>query len=483
MASFVDRPPADIEQLEKVIVSIAEKHRSWTQRAKSQQMRDIETRLCEIRQLRGCLCMEQRKATAKNTSKLLKKKARIKAQERVQQLVAERAGVRRFTAFQGGKGNSNHIARVKRSDGEVCEDPHDIADAFADFYTKLYEQKAEDDLPEEECFPIDMGDELGLTEITQQEVSMQAMKLSNGKASDGSNMVIEMVKHAPEEAHKSIAELLTNILKGRTPFPPAWKVNKIWVLFKQGDCEQIKNYRPITLLPILYKLYARIILARVKGDLDKYLSSDSAGYRAGYSCEDHIFVANEVVRQSECFGTTLWIAKLDVSKAFDRVNREALWRTLIEAGLHSGYVFAIRRMYDAMKAAVNVNGVLSKTFHIDRGVRQGDPLSALLFSAVMEFAMQESVHKWETQAKGIEMGGDRPLTNLRFADDMLLFAKSKGCLLQMIQDAEDSLRVVGLDLNVDKTVVLTNQVVRARHVMSLSGQRMEMLEPGHSTKY
>ena len=83
---------------------------------------------------------------------------------------------------------------------------------------------------------------------------------------------------------------------------------------------------------------------------------------------------------------------------------------------------------------------------------------------------------------GINTGGKRTLTNLRFADDMLLFAKSKQELLQMIQQTEDALRSVGLSLNLDKTVILKNDDCPA-HIHSLSGQRLDVLEKGRSTKY
>ena len=80
------------------------------------------------------------------------------------------------------------------------------------------------------------------------------------------------------------------------------------------------------------------------------------------------------------------------------------------------------------------------------------------------------------------MGGDRNLTNLRFADDMLIFAKTEKELLQMLQSSEIALRSVGLDLNVEKTVVITNDG-NPTHIHSLSGERIEVLEQGCSTKY
>ena len=61
------------------------------------------------------------------------------------------------------------------------------------------------------------------------------MKLANGKAADESNLVIEMIKHAPEDVHQMIADMLTDIARGTSMFPPEWNINKIWILFKSGD--------------------------------------------------------------------------------------------------------------------------------------------------------------------------------------------------------------------------------------------------------
>ena len=330
--AFVGQSCRSIDQLGERVVEIAEQHAAAKKYEKSEEIEAIDVKLDELRKLRKALCMEQRKQTAKAIAKLMKKKAKIVAKRKMQKLIKERSGVRRFTAMRS---NSNNIAQVMDSEGNLCEDPTDIANAFAEYYTKLYEHSPEDSLPHAERFPRDLGDTLDISAISIHEVKQQAMKLPNGKAADETNLVIEMVKHAAEEVHQQIADLLTDILRGETPFPPAWKINRIWVLFKHGDREILKNYRPITLLPILYKLYARIVLDRIKGDVDEYFTPDSAGYRTGYSCEDHIFTASEVIRQAENFGFPLWMAKLDVSKAFDRVDREALWRTLVEAGVNN----------------------------------------------------------------------------------------------------------------------------------------------------
>lgn len=141
------RQPAHIEQLGSDIVTIAERHGISSAKVKSQAELDIDNHLCELRQLRKSLCMDQRKKAPKTIAKVLKNRARIKSQERVQCLIAERAGVKSFSAFQKGKSNTNYIPRVKSVDGEIRDDLNSIAAAFADFYTQLYTQDPEADIP------------------------------------------------------------------------------------------------------------------------------------------------------------------------------------------------------------------------------------------------------------------------------------------------------------------------------------------------
>ena len=138
---------------------------------------------------------------------------------------------------------------------------------------------------------------LDVPAISAQYFWQLAVKLPNGRAADQTNMAVVMVKHASEEVHQHIAVLLTSMLRGEVPFPPVWKLNNIWMLFHHEDYELLERYRPNTLLPMLYKLYARIVLDRIKGDVDKYFAPDSVGYRAAYSCEDHMFTASEMFRQ------------------------------------------------------------------------------------------------------------------------------------------------------------------------------------------
>ena len=216
--------PTGIPSLEHTVVGVAQKHKAEVQNKCCEEIDGIDRKLNELRKMRRILCMDQRKETAKAIAKLMKKKAKIKSKQKIKQMITERAGVRRFTAF--AKGGSNRIARVKTIGGQNCENPQDIADAFAEFYTSLYEQQQEGNPPKKEQVPAHIGDLLNLPPIVCEEVKQQAMKLPNGKAADDSNLVIEMIKHTPELVHALIAEMLTSILVGETQFSSGVEVEQ-----------------------------------------------------------------------------------------------------------------------------------------------------------------------------------------------------------------------------------------------------------------
>eukprot|EP00973_Karenia_brevis_P028165 3880353-Karenia_brevis.AAC.1 len=100
--------------------------------------------------------------------------------------------------------------------------------------------------------------------------------MSKGKASDRSGIVVEMLQHGGPRLHEAIGQLFTELLQRSPPVPESWTKAFITVLYKKGDARQAENYRPITLLPILYKLFSRIIRARVQKTLEAAQSVDQA---------------------------------------------------------------------------------------------------------------------------------------------------------------------------------------------------------------
>ena len=257
--------------------------------------------------------------------------------------------------------------------------------------------------------------------------------MRGGKACDEQGIIAEMLRDGSEALLKTTLEVSNEILSLQAGPPNSWKQSMIKVLFKKGERDAAKNYRPISIIPILYKLFSRMLCNRLTVHIAKHQDVEQAAYRKGFSTEDHLLAASLLIEKSREFNYPLWIALVDFEKAFDMVSHDELWEVLTKQGVPSQLVMLLRSLHEGQTARVQA-GAQSRSFSIMRGVKQGDPISALLFIAIMQDLCGKLQQKWaktSNKRKGHPLGVHvdnscaRALTNLRFADDVLLTARSK----------------------------------------------------------
>jgi len=191
-------------------------------------------------------------------------------------------------------------------------------------------------------------------------------------------------------------------------------------------------------------------------------SVDQAAYRQGFSTEDHLLTVSLLIEKSREFNFPLWLALVDYEKTFDTVEHSSLWKVLEQQGVPKHYVKLLDVLYTGQEAYVQA-GVRSRTFCVERGVKQGDPISALLFIAVMQACFSQLHVKWQKANSrrigikfGIKLQPDREdLTNLRFADDVILVAQQKSDIQKMLQDLSTISAQYGLKMHFGKTKVMT----------------------------
>ena len=272
--------------------------------------------------------------------------------------------------------------------------------------------------------------------------------------------------------------------------PSAWKKTKLVVIFKKGDPKLPSNYRPIAIIPILYKLFSRMLCDKITPYIMQHQDVDQAAYRTNYSTEDHLLTTALLIEKSNEYNFPLWFALVDFEKAFDSVEHAALWDVLEKQSVPAQYVDLIKSLYEGQTASVQA-GVRSREFAIERGVKQGDPISALLFIAVMQAILGGLQTKWKqanarrTGVKfGVPLAEHANLTNLRFADDVILAAQSKNDVRKMLTQFADAASHYGLRLHFGKTKIMTWDSLAAGCTSIRVGQNeVSILREDEAEKY
>ena len=268
--------------------------------------------------------------------------------------------------------------------------------------------------------------------------------LKGGKAADANGIVAEMLKAGGRPLREALLDLFNTILQPTSPTPRQWQHTLIKVIYKSGDPKLPQNYRPIATIPILYKLFSRLLYNRLEPALDKQQSRDQAGFRCKRGTTDHLFTTMILQEIADEWQIPIWSAAIDFKKAFDSVSHEALWTALADQGIDDTYICLLSKLYADQTAAVKID-CTSKFFNIDRGVKQGDPLSSLLVNCVSESLIRKLKVQWRSKRYGLQLQPhpDDTLYNLRFADDILLLSTTLPSVTNMIAELSEKAPKLG----------------------------------------
>lgn len=343
------------------------------------------------------------------------------------------------------------INKIKNEKQIEIHDRNKIIEIIHQYYTNLYQTKEAppEDIKRRLKTKIKNVNSEIQPEISKSEIKKALKELKNNKAPGQDGMTAEMLKNGGKIITNTLYTLMNQIMQEKK-IPDSWNESITIILHKKGDRSDLKNYRPITLLNILYKLFTKILTSRLTTKFDGYQSKEQAGFRKGFSTADHLLTMKILIEKANEYHIPMFIALVDFEKAFDCVEHWAVINALQNSRIDYRYTDLIENLYRNGSTRIKVfEG--TEPIRLRRGVRQGDTISPKLFNQSLEDVFKK-LH-WEE--KGIKINGQY-LNHLRYADDVILIANTKTDLKVMLEELDDEAKKIGLKMNYNKTKTMTN---------------------------
>ena len=296
-------------------------------------------------------------------------------------------------------------------------------------------------------------------------------QLSAGKAAGADGIPPDVYKHGGPAIRQQLLTLFKQCWE-EGKVPQAFKDADLVHLYKnKGDIKCCDNHRGISLLCIAGKIFARILLNRLVSHLEaiSLIPESQCGFVAGRSTIDPCFALRQLQEKCWLHNRDLYLLFVDLTKAFDTVNREGLWALLAKIGCPEHFISIIRSFHDGMNITVKEGSEKAKPFAVSSGTKQGCVLAPTLFTiffSLMLFVAFENTQEGVRICSRFDRGLCRTnnqhykastktvttvVRDLLFADDCALASASVEGLQMLCDSFADAAQRFGLKISIDKT--------------------------------
>ena len=305
--------------------------------------------------------------------------------------------------------------------------------------------------------------------IDMEELQNVIKKMKNKKAEGVDKIANDMIKYFPEKILKVVLCLFNKFLKSGEILNE-WCEGLITPLYKENEKNNPDNYRGICISNALLKCLCLILNNRLKlfCHENELIASEQIGFREKSRTSDHIFTLKHLVTNhlNAKKGNKVFACFIDLRKAYDSINHKALFHKLRKYNINGNFLSLIQNLYQKTKCAVKVNGRRTDFFQYSKGVRQGCPLSPLLFNLFIN-GIVKCLNK--NNPKPLKL--NQNISCLLYADDLVIFSSSKEGLQKSLDAAANYFSKWNLDINYDKTkcMIFNKRGDKGKHEFNIKG--------------
>ena len=374
-----------------------------------------------------------------------------------------------FHAACSERRRCNKIGRIQKDDGSWVEEEEEKKAFIANYFLNLFRSDVQGDsqqiLDTVERKVTSTMNEMLLAPFTEVDIKEALDSIGDLKAPGPDGMPAIFYKNFWSTVGRKVVEEVMQVLNGGD-MPASWNETTVVLIPKVPKPESVKNLRPISLCNVMYKLVSKVLANRLKQVLPDVISPSQSAFVPGRLISDNILIAYEIthyMRRKKKGKTSYAAVKLDMSKAYDRVEWSFLKQMMVKLGFNQRWVELIMICVSSVTYRVRVNGDLTESFVPERGLRQGDPLSPYLFQLCAEgFSSLLKKAEDDGSIKGVTICHNAPsVSHLLFADDSLIVFRANGEDAQQLQSLLQVYeQCSGQKINKDKTAVMFSANVR-----------------------
>ena len=365
-----------------------------------------------------------------------------------------------FLSLERRNHNVKHIKSLITENERTITDPGAILQEQMKYYQNLYSAGAnilDHDVDECPFFnglnQLDINDKILCdSHITIEELGKNLKQLPNNKSPGCDGLTTEFYKFFWRDICDPLYQsYLYSFESGKLSQDQRRSVINL-IPKPNKDVRMLKNWRPLSLLNTDYKILAKTLASRLQLVITKLVKPDQTGCIRGRYIGENIRTILDLIEYTTLNNIPGYMVMIDFEKAFDSVSWPYLFSTLHKYNFGNFFIKWIKLLYNEPMLCVTNNGFASSFFPMGRGIRQGCPISALLFLLVAE-TMADNIRS-NDNVSGIKVS-DVKIVISQYADDTTLFLKDESSIKSLFQILEHFGKCAGLKINKTKTEILS----------------------------